>query len=478
LKLLKKLLNLLVDVGVNLSESMPVKTLIQPVSRMIRRRVAVVLANKGLTISAVAGLVGCGVSTVSRSLERIVNTGDIVDRPRSGRPATYSETFKLELIGFYCQTQPLPNSGRWTLRWAAVHLAAHPEIINAIPSKSSIHRILKENNLKPHQSRYFLHITDPDFFPKMDHLIKLYLNPPKNLFFFDECPGIQILKRLVPDFRTDETMKRLEEFEYIRNGTMNVLAFFNHANGRVHAECHADHKTDTFMAIFKRQVATCPVDEKIHYVMDNLSTHRGYPFCKTVAELSDVVCPSEKELNNLEKRVEWLKSTDKRIIIHFTPYHGSWLNLVEFWFGIMNKKVLNGSYGSAEELKESFEAFLEEWNTLLAHPFRWSYDGKGLHKKAVNRFTEMLKQAANKLEITTLTKQMRLMTNLFDNYFDEVPRENWGKLFDVLRLQEAKLRNSIINEEGPLKKEHAENALNSLVSVLEDYIWQNVPKAA
>jgi transposase len=126
LKLLKKLLNLLVDVGVNLSEPMPVKTLIQPVSRMIRRRVAVVLANKGLTVSAVAGLVGCGVSTVSRSLERIVNTGDIVDRPRSGRPATYSETFKLELIGFYCQTQPLPNSGRWTLRWAAAHLAKHP----------------------------------------------------------------------------------------------------------------------------------------------------------------------------------------------------------------------------------------------------------------------------------------------------------------------------------------------------------------
>jgi hypothetical protein len=90
----------------------------------------------------------------------------------------------------------------------------------------------------------------------------------------------------------------------------------------------------------------------------------------------------------------------------------------------------------------------------------------------------MLKQAANKLEITTLTKQMRLMANLFDNYFYEVPGENWEKLLDVLRLQEATLRNSIINEEGPLKKEHAENALNSLLSVLEDYIWQNVPKAA
>ncbi len=292
--------------------------------------------------------------------------------------------------------------------------------------------------------------------------------------------------RLVPeetgntvfDSYRDETMKRLEEFEYIRNGTMNVLAFFNHANGRVHAECHADHKTDTFLAIFKRQVATCPVDEKIHYVMDNLSTHRGYPFCKTVAELSGVACPSEKDLNNLEKRVEWLNSTDKRIVIHFTPYHGSWLNLVEFWFGIMNKKVLNGSYGSAEELKGSFEAFLEEWNTLLAHPFRWSYNGKGLHLKAVNRFIKMLKTAANILEITTLTKQIRLMTNLFNNYSYEILRENWGKLFNVIRLQEATLRNSIMNEERPLKKERVENALNSLLFVLEDYIWKNARKAA
>jgi len=61
---------------------------------------------------------------------------------------------------------------------------------------------------------------------------------------------------------------------------------------------------------------------------------------KAADELSGIDCHSEKELNNPEKRVKWLKTTDKRVIIHFTPYHGSWLNLVEFWFGIMNKKVL------------------------------------------------------------------------------------------------------------------------------------------
>ena len=447
-------------------------------SGTIRRQSAAVLIRNGFTTSAVAALVGCSLSTVSRSCRRMADTGDVVDLPRSGRPVIYSETLKLELIGFYCQTQPFPNSGRWTLRWASIYLTKHPECINASPSKSTIHRILKENNLKPHQSRYFLHITDPNFFPKMEHLIKLYLNPPKNLFFFDECPGIQILKRLLPDLQTDNEKKRIEEFEYIRNGTMNVLAFFNYADGKVYAECQADHKTDTFLGIFKRHVASRPAKEQLHYVMDNLSTHRGYPFCKAVAELSDIDCPSENELNNLEKRVEWLKSADKRVVIHFTPYHGSWLNLVEFWFGIMNKKVLNESYGFAEELKESFESFMETWNTLLAHPFRWSYDGKGLHKKSVSRFTKMLKQAASKLEIPSLTKQLQLMFNLFSHYFPEVPMAHWEKLYHALRSQETVLRSSIMKEEGPLKKKNAENALNSLLLALENYICEYIRKAA
>ena len=446
---------------------------IQNVSRETCRKAAVTLTNNRLTISAAAIFIGCSVSTVSRSIKRMSEVGNLIDLPRSGCPATYSPAFNLELTGFYCQTQPLPSSGRWTLRWAADHLKSNHEILNASPSKSTIHRILKKNNLKPHQSRYFLHITDPNFFPKMDHLINLYLHPPKNLFFFDECPGIQILKRLVPNIRTDKTMKRLEEFEYIRNGTMNVLAFFNNANGKVYAECQADHKTDTFLKIFKTHVASCPDKEKIHYVMDNLSTHRGYPFCKTVAELSGMTCPPESHLNNLQKRVAWLKSTGKRIIIHFTPYHGSWLNLVEFWFGIMNKKVLNDSYGSVIELKEAFEAFLKEWNTLLAHPFNWTYNGNGLHEKAVNRFATILKHSAGKLEISSLTKQLKLMHNLFNTDFDKVPVGNWEYLFKIFQSQEKILRNNIMNEKGPKKKEKAEQAMNSFLAVLRNYIQQD-----
>lgn len=460
---------------------MPTQAVINPIAR-VRREAAAALVSHGATLCAAATFVGCSILTVRRSIKRLHEVGNIADDKRPGRPALYSEALRLELIGFYCQTTPLPNSGRWTIRWAASHLEQHPEIINARPSKSTIQRILKENNLKPHQSRYFLHITDPDFFPKMNHLIDLYRKPPQHLFFFDECPGIQILKRLVPDIRTDQTAKTLKEFEYIRNGTMNVLAFFNYADGKVYADCKADHKTDTFLEIFKNHVALSGSSKtetaKLHYVMDNLSTHRGYPFCEAVAELSGITCPSKTALNSLEKRVKWLTSPEKRIVIHFTPYHGSWLNLVEFWFGIMNKKVLKSSYGSAQELKEGFDAFLEEWNILLAYPFKWSYDGKGLQAKALKRFTMMLNQSAPELEVTTLTKQLRLMSNLFSHDFDEVPEQEWESLLIVLQHSKEMLASTIENENGPKKKKKAQIALDALFLRLEKYFSQDVAAAA
>ena len=117
--------------------------------------------------------------------------------------------------------------------------------------------------------------------------------------------------------------------------------------------------------------------------------------------------------------MQWLQMTDKRIIIHFTPYHGSWLNLVEIWFGIMGAKVLGESYNSAKNLKASFDSFVIEWNCILAHPFRWSYDGSGLHKQAVVRFTKMLKNTAAQMDIRILTKMLMLMTNLLKDYIKE-----------------------------------------------------------
>lgn len=435
--------------------------------KLCRREAMVALAGSDFEVKAIAVALDCSVDTVRRWILRSETTGDLHDRPRSGRcPLVYSEDVKLRIAAFYCQTQPLPECGRWSLRWAALYLKANPERLDTTPSKSTIHRILQNNRLKPHQSRYFLHITDPDFFPKMEHLVELYTNSPRHLFFFDECPGIQVLKRLTPDLRTESVRQRLEEFEYIRNGTLDLFAFLRHDDGTVALECHADHTTETFLGVFRRHVEGQPKGEPLHYVMDNLSSHLGYAFCELVAELSEISCPSPRELKTQVKRAEWLRRDDKRIVIHYTPFHGSWLNLVEIWFAIMGRKVLTESFGAPEALKEALEAFGEQWNLLIAHPFRWSYDGNGLHDKAVTRFTAMLLSSGAQMDLRVLTKLLRLMKNLLDDYFSEVSEKSWLRLVAALSSQAEGIATLIEQEEGPVRKAKAQVAVASLIEAL------------
>jgi len=436
----------------------------------LRRQTIIALAEARIALNTIANLVRCSLSSVRRWIRRAKGAGELHDHARSGRPAIYRLEVRLRIVAFYCQTRPLPGGGRWTLRWAERRLKADNTAVGAAPGKSTLHRILQSNRLKPHQSRYFLHITDPDFFPKMEHLVGLYRNPPANLIFFDECPGIQILKRLTPDLQTEGMRKRLEEFEYIRHGTLDVLAFLHHADGKVHLECRADHKTDTFLEVFRRHADRFAQTEPLHYVMDNLSSHRGYPFCRLVAELSGIECPPAQTLCSQAKRVEWLGREDKRVVVHYTPFHGSWLNWIEFWFGIMGRKVLGESFGSSDELKAALEAFAADWNTLLAHPFQWSYDGSGLHEKAVRRFTKMLGGSAAQMELRILTKQMMLLTNLLRDYFSEVSRESWEQFSSTLCAQSESLAELIQSEEGPVRKLKAQQAFNNLTAALRDYL--------
>jgi transposase len=434
--------------------------------KLARRNAISVLANAGIENLAIANLLDCSVDTVYYWRERQIKAEDLNDLPRSGRPLTYNLETRTKVVAFYCQTQPLPGCGRWTLRWAQRYLETFHNTIDAAPSKSTIQRILANNRLKPHYTRYFLQITDPDFFPKMEHLLFLFSNPPENLFFFDECPGIQLLKRLAPALQTEEMKVRLEEFEYVRNGTMDVFSFLNNATGNVYTECHGDHTGPTFFEVFKRHVRSLHDTNKLHYVMDNLSTHRSYDFCKVVAELCGCNCPSAKEMNTLAKRVEWLKSDQKRIVIHFTPYHGSWLNAVEIWFRILNRAVLDESFGSPEAFKAAFDSFSVQWNSLLAHPFQWNYDGQGLHEKAVQRFTTMLRESREPFEIRFLTKSLKLMTNLLNDYFSKISNATWYKLAQAAISQRKTLEALIKNEQGPKRKKNAREALEIFMPTL------------
>jgi len=235
------------------------------------------------------------------------------------------------------------------------------------------------------------------------------------------------------------------------------------------AKCRADHTTQTFLSIFEAHASGFASEEKLDYVMDNLSTHRGYPFCELVAQLSEVECPSQEKLNTQIKRVQWLQSEEKRVVIHFTPFHGSWLNRVEVWFSILSSKVLGESFGSFEELKQAFESFLKDWNDLLAHPFKWSYGGEGLHEKAVKRFIAMLGESAHQMEISALTKQLKLMANLVKHYYSKVSSETWIELMNSMSFQGKTLKLLIDQEKGPRRKKNAQQALQAMIRLSEKH---------
>jgi hypothetical protein len=143
-------------------------------------------------------------------------------------------------IAVFCQKRPpLPGVYRWSLRDAHRYFKEHPECVGGSISRATIQRILAEHILKPHRSKYYLQITDPDFFPKMEHIIGCYLNPPENLYCYDECTCIQALERVTPNLPATEDQPVLEDFDYSRNGITDLLAFLNPATGKVYARSMA-----------------------------------------------------------------------------------------------------------------------------------------------------------------------------------------------------------------------------------------------
>ncbi len=389
--------------------------------------------------------------------------------PRSGSPSIFDEDQRLRLIGFYCQTVS-ECGGRWSFRTAEKYLEVYPEEIGPF-SKSAINRTLLNHNLKPHRSRYFLNITDPDFFPKMERLIELLLNPPKNLYGVDESPGIQVLQRLVPSLQTEGMKIRLEEFEYIRNGTLDLFLCLDVNTGKMNCEIHSDHRTETFVGYMENLFKEAPRDESLHYILDNLNTHCNYAVCELVAEYSKVECPPESVLDNMEKRREWLESNDKRITFHFTPFHGSWLNPAEVGISMIAAKCFNESYSSAEEMYESIIAAVEFRNKFMARPFNWKYTGEGLHEKAVKRFTQQInRDDIEKTDLRILTKEFLLMRNLLYDYKDKVTDMQWHQFRTSFFLKEAVFLKKIASENGPTRKKRAQSASNELKMALDDVL--------
>lgn len=420
-------------------------------ARLLQRFEILVLVQAGVHPGLVAWFCGCSRTTVLRWGRGADEAADLLDRPRPGRPPVFSESTRLKLIAFYCQS-PLPGCRGWSTRWAAAYLDEHREILGCGISASSVHRILTAHSLRPHRMKYFLHITDPLFFPKMEALLQLYADPPPYLFCFDECTGLQALERIGVEMVTDDGLKR--EFEYKRHGTRDLYGFLHVTTGQVFSRVTDNHRQETLVDVFTEHVQQQPQDAELHYVCDNLAGHSTELFCRTVAQLAGVDYPT---LKTAPERREWLASADKRIIFHFTPYHGSWLNQIEIWFGIMQAKAIRGwSFSSVEELAEAIIAFCDTWNEHFAHPFRWTYTGEGLAEKVVCRVTGWIVLQHKQMKRPFLHKQLLLLTNLMRDYGADVPRKRWQALLQALADGEDYLATII---EGDQKVQQARTTL-------------------
>ena len=422
-----------------------------------RRAAMAALSREGIDHHTLAVFHHVHRRTVGRWVGRFEAGGLFTDRSRAGRPRRFGETARLTLIAVYCQqAPPLPGLHRWSLRDAHRYFEEHPEILAAPISPATIQRVLLEHALRPHRRAYYLQITDAEFFPKMDHLLPLYLQPPEHLFCFDECTCIQALQRLTPDLPASADQPLLEDFDYHRHGTTDLLAFLNPATGEVSGECVPNHNRHTLCRVFSAQVKTLPKDAVIHYIMDNLSPHYHDDFCHTVAQLSGV--PYEP-LKTGPQRREWLQSEHKRIVVHFTPFHASWLNMVEIWFGILSQKCLKyGHFFSVEQLCLEILAFIDTWNECFAHPFSWSYTGEGLHPKAVHRFGRLLALQTDQMDSKFLSSQLLLMSNLAEHYAQCIPSTDWMQLIHLAVDNDSYITRIIDTETKPRRQMKARQA--------------------
>jgi len=200
----------------------------------------------------------------------------------------------------------------------------------------------------------------------------------------DEMTGIQALERARPTkpMRPGETEKR--EFEYIRHGTLTLIANFEVATGQVPAPTLGPSRTEAdFAAHIANTIATDP-QAYWTFLVDQLNTHQSDSLVRLVADRCGIDTDLGEKgksgiLQSMAPRAAFLSQPDHRIRFVYTPKHSSWLNQIELWFSILMRRLLKrASFTSPEDLRGRILAFIDYFNRILTKPFKWTYTGRPL----------------------------------------------------------------------------------------------------
>ncbi len=320
---------------------------------LAQRARIVLLAADGESNTAIAERVGVSRPTVigwrSRYAERGITGLD--DDQRSGRPRLIDHRRIVSV------TLAPPPKKYGVTHWSSRLLGQHLGVSNG-----TIATAWREYGVAPWRSETFKFSTDPELVAKVSDVVGLYLAPPENAIVLcvDEKSQIQALDRTQKMLPMQPGRPERRTHDYVRHGTTTLFAALEIATGTVTGACKPRHRHQEFLA-FLKQVARAYPDQELHLVMDNYATHKR-------SEVRD-----------------WL-AANPRITTHFTPTSGSWLNLVEVWFGIIERQAIRrGTFNSVRDLNAKIRAFVNGWNDRC-HPFVWTKTADDILKKA-NRQT-------------------------------------------------------------------------------------------
>ncbi len=292
--------------------------------------------------------------------------GDLPGRGR--RPAMTAEA-RAWVVSFACRKAKDLGYAQelWTTKLLAQRVrkhcdqAGHPSLAKL--GRGTVSKVLSANQVHPHRIQYYLERRDPEFEAKMVQVLHVYkevevwrekgVSPPDlvAVLSYDEKPGIQAIANTTPDLPPEpgkhSTVGR--DHEYIRHGTLSLLAGIDLLSGEVLGLVRKRHRSVEFIEFLKLADAHYPAGARIRIVLDNHPAH--------------ISKETRTFLGTLPNRFEFT----------FTPKHGSWLNLIESFFAETAKTLLRGiRVASTDELKTRIELYLRGVNQTTV-VFRWKY---------------------------------------------------------------------------------------------------------
>ena len=344
----------------------------EPAQRVERARIMLAYSS-GESVSSIARRLNTNRPKVERCIDKALELGSLMaleDLPGRGRPAAITAEARAWVVALACQKpKTLGYSYElWTTRLLAKHIrahcreAGHPSLQKI--GRGTVSKILAKSEIRPHKIDYYLERRDPEFDSKMAQVLYVYRevellsekkggesSPLLAILSYDEKPGIQAIQNTAPDLPPVPGKQPCvsRDYEYVRHGTVTLMAGIDLLTGRVHGNVVNRHRSREFIAFLKDLDIFYPPAAKIRIVLDNHSAH--------------ISAETRAYLATVPNRFEFV----------FTPKHGSWLNLIEMFFSKMARTVLRGiRVTSKEELKERIVKYLAEVNEAPVI-FRWKY---------------------------------------------------------------------------------------------------------